>query len=164
MPKTDLDDDMGFVRTSLGDNLDAMLVYNIFRTQNHLGASLDAGLRRRNLSAAQFNTLLALRTAGPEGLLMGEIGERLVVTKSNVTGLVDRLESQNLAVRSERPDRRATAVRLTDEGARLLRNILPENAELLSELTECLSRSEKETIIRLLTKLRRELRRRRKEE
>jgi len=162
MPGIAADDDLAHVQTCLGEDLDAMLVFNILRTHGYLGPSIDAGLRRKNLTAAQFNTLLVLRTANPQGMLMGEIGERLVVTKSNVTGLIDRLETQRLVTRGDRKDRRATAVRLTKAGAQLLDQALPQHAELLTELTSCLSRSEKHTLIRLLTKLRRELRHHRK--
>ncbi|MFO7898422.1 MAG: MarR family transcriptional regulator [Planctomycetota bacterium] len=125
---------------------------------------MDADLRRRRLTASQFNTLLVLRAAGPDGLRMGEIGERLVVTKSNVTGLVDRLERDGLVRRGAHADRRATVVRLTKAGAGLLDRTIPSHVELISELTDCLTTAEKKQLVRLLSKLRRELRRRRKEE
>ena len=112
-----VDDELAYVETGLGADLDTMLVYNLLRTGSYLLPRVDADLRQQDLTAAQFNALLVLRTAGAGGLLMGEIGRRLVVTKSNVTGLVDRLERQGLVRRAERPDRRATVVRLTRGGA-----------------------------------------------
>jgi DNA-binding MarR family transcriptional regulator len=51
-------------------------------------------------------------------------------------------------------------VRLTDAGAETLKRTLPQHARLLAELTGCLGAKDKQTLIRLLTKLRRELRRR----
>jgi len=155
------DDDLAFVKAGMGMELDTMLVFNLLRTHSYLGPFIDANLRRRKLTSAQLNALLLLRQAGPEGMLMGEIGRKLVVTKSNVTGLVDRLERQGLAARADRPDRRATAVRLTDAGARLLERAAPRHARLLAELMACLTLREKRTLIRLLTRLRRELRLRR---
>lgn len=156
------DDELLHLRTCEGEDLDAMLVFNLLRTHSYLGPTLDAGLRKRNLTAAQFNTLLILRNAGPDGLLMGQIGERLVVTKSNVTGLIDRLEAQGLVMRHEECDRRAVTVRLTKAGATLLCKAIRLHAELLKDLTSCLRRDEKELLVHLLTKLRRELRRLRK--
>jgi len=155
------DDDLAHVRAGMGRDLDTILIFNIQRTHACLSPFLNAGLRRQNLTAAQLNALLLLRQAGAQGLRMGEIGQRLVVTKSNVTGLVDRLERQGLVARAEHADRRATVVRLTAAGATLLRRATPRHAELLAELTACLSVREKRTLIRLLTRLRRELRRRR---
>jgi len=156
------DDELARVQAGVGGDLDAVLVFNLLRTQSCLGLLIDADLRRERLTAAQFNALLVLRAGGREGLLMGEIGERLVVTKSNVTGLVDRLERQGLVARGEHRDRRATVVRLTDAGADLLERALPRYAKLLAELTGCLTDREKRTLIRLHAKLRRELRRRRR--
>lgn len=160
---TPKDDELAYVQRGLGADLETMLVFNLLRTQSYLGPFIDANLREQDLTSAQFNLLLVLRTGGDEGLLMGEIGQRLVVTKSNVTGLVDRLERQGLVERAERADRRATAVRLTQAGRKLLAKTVPRHAELLSELTGCLTAGEKRTLVELLTKLRRELRRRRRE-
>jgi len=155
------DDDLADVRAGVGDDLDTMLVHNLLRTHSYLSPFIDAGLRRQNLTSAQLNVLLALRSAGVGGLQMGQIGERLVVTRSNVTGLIDRLERQGLVARTAHRDRRATVVRLTDAGEALLERTAPRHAEALAELTGCFSDDEKQTLIRLLSKLRRELRRRR---
>jgi MarR family 2-MHQ and catechol resistance regulon transcriptional repressor len=152
------DDELAYVKTGIGADLDTMLVFNLLRTHGRLSPFIDANLRRQNLTASQLNALLLLRTAGADGLLMGEIGRKLVVTKSNVTGLVDRLERQGLVARAQPADRRATRVRLTGAGAKLLRQTAPRHTELLANLTRCLSVREKRTIIRLLTRLRRELR------
>jgi MarR family 2-MHQ and catechol resistance regulon transcriptional repressor len=158
MARTRGEDDLAYVKASLGDDLDVMLVYNIVRTHNQVNPFIDAGLREQHLTATQMNALLVLRMAGENGLLMNEVGQRLVVTKSNITGLVDRLERQGLVARGEHPDRRATVVRLTDAGSRLLDRALPRHAQQLAELTKCFSPEEKRTLVRLLSKLRRELR------
>jgi MarR family 2-MHQ and catechol resistance regulon transcriptional repressor len=147
----------------MGADLDTLLAFNLLRTSSCLTPFIDAKLREQNLTAAQLNVLLVLRAAGTDGMLMGEIGQKLVVTKSNVTGLVDRLEGQGLVARAEHRDRRATIVRLTKAGSRLLEQAVPRHAELVAGLTACLSNGEKQSLIRLLTKLRKELRERRKE-
>ena len=161
MPDAPRDDDLTFVQDAMGTELDTVLVFSLLRTHSYLGPFIDADLRRQNLTSAQLNTLLVLRAAGPEGLLMGEIGRRLVVTKANVTGLIDRLERQGMVVRAENADRRATVVHLTEAGAGLLDRTMPRHAEWLADLTGCLTVEEKLTLVRLLDKLRRELRARR---
>lgn len=158
------DDELAHIRAGIGDGVDAVLVFNLVRTQGYLSPFIDARLREEHLTAAQFNALLVLGAAGANGLLMGEVGERLVVTKSNVTGLVNRLERQGLAVRGEHRDGRVRVVRLTVEGAELLERALPQYERVVGELTGCLKDDEKRTLVRLLTKLRRELRRRKKEQ
>jgi len=142
-----------------------MLIHNLLRTQACLGPALDAAFQGEGerLTSAQFNALLALRAGGAQGLRMGEIGARLVVTKSNVTRLVDRLEARGLAVRGDDGDRRATVVRLTSAGEAALDALMPQYATAAARVIDCLDAGEKQTLVRLLRKLRHELRARGKE-
>jgi len=159
------DDDLPFIPPRLGADVDALLIFNVLRTDSYLNPLLDRSLREKSLTAAQLNALLVLRSAGGEGLPLSEIGRRLVVTKANVTGLVDRLERDGLVERAAQPgDRRVTIARLTPSGSRLLDDILPSHQALLGELTGGLTGVEKEQLIVLLTKLRRGLRQRRERE
>jgi len=80
---------------------------------------------RWNLSPSQFNVLNLLRL-NPAGLSQTELSRRLIMHRSNLTGLVDRLEKRRLVERREvANDRRAYNVVLTAAGAGLLRDILP---------------------------------------
>ena len=137
---------------------EVLLVYNLLRTESSLGPFIDRGLRELHLTGTQLNALLVLRAAGTDGLSLGELGRRLVVTKANVTGLIDRLEREGLVQRDSHSDRRVTLARLTARGTLLLEEALPRHLRLLAGLLECLSSEEKEQLIALLTKLRRGLR------
>ncbi|MBD3176734.1 MAG: MarR family transcriptional regulator [Armatimonadia bacterium] len=159
MARSAPEDEAGQLPKDLERSVDAVLVFNLVRTHGYVSPYIDQTLKAGKLTGAQFNTLLALGSAGDEGMLMGEIGERLVVSKSNVTGLIDRLEKHGLVERCETPDRRATRVRLTSEGRAALYEVLPAYRGAVCELTDCLSPAEKASLIELLTKLRRELRR-----
>lgn len=141
-----------------GADADALLVYNMLRTHGSLSPFIDRGLHELNLTGAQLNALLVLRAAGGGGLPLGEIGRHLVVTKANVTGLVDRLERDGLVRRESHSDRRVTLARLTEKGERLLAEALPRHRQMLADLMDCLTFDEKELLIGLLTKLRRGLR------
>jgi DNA-binding MarR family transcriptional regulator len=80
---------------------------------------------RWNLSPAQFN-VLNLLGGQAEGLTQSDLGRQLLTHRSNVTGLVDRLQERGLVRRREMAsDRRAWRVVLTPEGARLRNEILP---------------------------------------
>ncbi len=80
---------------------------------------------RWDLSPSQFNVLNLLGDI-PGGMSQTKLSRQLVMHRSNVTGLVDRLEKRRL-VRRETvdADRRAYRVVLTPEGVRLLREVLP---------------------------------------
>ena len=86
-------------------NLVEALVRTRLRTQ------FDATLPR-------FDLLAQLEKA-PDGLTLGELSRRMMVSNGNVTGLVQRLEEQGQVVRAPHPtDRRAARVRLTADGRR----------------------------------------------
>lgn len=85
-----------------------------------------------DLSPSQFNVLNLLYGL-PEGLSQTDVGRQLIVHRSNVTGLVDRLEKRGLVKRRALAgDRRVYQVVLTAEGSRVMEEVLPlyhRNAE-----------------------------------
>jgi MarR family transcriptional regulator, 2-MHQ and catechol-resistance regulon repressor len=139
---------------------DALVVYAVLRTHSSLAPHIDRGLRELNLTGAQLNLLLLLREAGSEGMPLSDIGRSLVVTKANVTGLMDRLEREELVRRDTHADRRITLAKLTDKGMSLLETALPRREKVLAEVLGGLTRAEKQQLITLLSKLRRGIRER----
>lgn len=80
---------------------------------------------RWDLSPSQFNVLNVLRERA-KGMSQVELSRALITHRSNVTGLVDRLEKRGLVARREgEGDRRAYCVVLTPDGRRLMEEILP---------------------------------------
>jgi DNA-binding MarR family transcriptional regulator len=85
--------------------------------------------------------LLAQLDRTPNGMTLGELSQRMMVSNGNITGLVDRLVGQGLISRRPAPnDRRVQIVSLTPEGQRFFRNMARENAkwvgEIFADLTE----------------------------
>ncbi len=84
---------------------------------------------RWDLGPSQFNVLNLLHLT-PEGLSQTELSRQLIMHRSNLTGLIDRLEKRGLVRRQDvAADRRAYRVVLTRAGAELLREILPRYYE-----------------------------------
>ena len=80
---------------------------------------------RWQLSPSQFNVINLLHDL-PEGLSQTALGQQLLMHRSNLTGLVDKLERRGLVERRAAPDdRRAYRVVLTATGTKLVREILP---------------------------------------
>ena len=78
-----------------------------------------------DLSPSQFNVLNLLHL-NPDGLSQTDLSRFLIVHRSNVTGLVDRLEKRGLVQRKVvEADRRAYRVVLSPAGQKLLSQILP---------------------------------------
>jgi DNA-binding MarR family transcriptional regulator len=73
--------------------------------------------RDHNTTLPRFDVMSAL-SRHPEGLKMSQLSGVLRVSGGNVTGIADRLSEEGLVERVAVPgDRRATVLRLTEEGA-----------------------------------------------
>ncbi|MBF0688655.1 MAG: winged helix-turn-helix transcriptional regulator [Cellulomonas sp.] len=125
--------------------------YLVRRTQQaHLAAwAQEVGPRLTNV---QFGVLNVLRTRGEAS--QRDLCDDLDLDRSTIAGLVARLEARELVarVRAE-ADRRRNVVRLTDEGLAVLAELVPAAARVDDVLTSALTRQERETLQRLLTKI-----------
>ena len=92
-------------------------------------------LRREFETTLPRFDLLAQLERQPDGLTMGELSQRLMVTGANVTGLTDQLEAEGLVTRVVHPhDRRSFAVRLTAAGRRQFRRMAAVHEQWIVEL------------------------------
>ena len=113
-------------------------------------AAADAA--RHELTLAEFGILEALWHKGP--LLLGELGQTILVSSGGITFLVDRLEGRGLVAREEcEEDRRARYAVLTREGERLVQRIFPEHAERLRTVLAGLEAAQLQQAAEMLTQL-----------
>jgi DNA-binding MarR family transcriptional regulator len=85
---------------------------------------LSTVLKPAGITPEQYHVLRILQEAGPKGIALSEVAERLPAGDPDVTGLLDRLEQRGLAYRArEAPDRRVVTARLTGEGRRVLNKL-----------------------------------------
>jgi DNA-binding MarR family transcriptional regulator len=97
--------------------------------------------------------LLAQLDRAPNGMTLGELSQRMMVSNGNITGLVDRLVAQDLISRKQDPnDRRVQIVKLTAAGRRFFRTMARANADWIGELLGDLSASDIDGLMRLLAK------------
>ena len=97
----------------------------LLRTAETLWNSSRVFFVRWDISPSQFN-LLNLLYGLPDGCSQTELSRQLIMHRSNVTGLVDRLAGRGLVRRAESAgDRRAFTLLLTPAGRKLIREILP---------------------------------------
>ncbi len=109
--------------------------------------------QRFGCSLARFD-LMAQLAKSPEGLTMGELSRRLMVTNGNVTGLVRRLVEEGLVARRSDPgDRRLQRVRLTEEGLALFGRMAVVHGQWVTELLGELSAEERRSLSALLARV-----------
>ena len=116
---------------------------------------LSAIYKRFGLSAASFNLLVLLqRGKDPDSFTQQAIGGRLVVSPSDMTGLVDRLERKGLVRRQPGTDRRTKLLRITSKGERVVEQVWPRHQEEIRGLIQHFSREDRESLGRSLASLR----------
>ena len=113
---------------------------------------LEADLEKQGLTPPQFYVLATIGYAG--GLPFGEIGAKMMVTVSNLTGIVDRLEEKKLVLRKrDDRDRRVVHVVLTEKGAKLYKSTIPLFEKSISAIFAAIDKAQQKELSALLRKL-----------
>ncbi len=98
--------------------------------------------RPHGLTGAQYNVLNVL-AGRADAMSQRELGEVLVVDRSNVTGLIDRMEKAGWVKREDDPeDRRVYRVSLTTGGRKLWAKVRPKYEACVGAVTRGLSGAE----------------------
>jgi DNA-binding MarR family transcriptional regulator len=132
---------------------------NIFVTANLLIKEAQQLFRPFGLTEAQFDILMMLETQSDNGLLsQTELGHMLLVNRSNVTGLVDRVEQAGWVRRvPDGIDRRINLVEITESGRKILNNTKNVYMKRIEEITSVLSENEKRLLVEILEKIRKKI-------
>jgi DNA-binding MarR family transcriptional regulator len=110
-------------------------------------------LRPYGLTAAQFN-VLNLIARNESGMSQRELGDKLVVDRSNVTGLLDRMEKAGWVRRGDDPDdRRIYRVSLTPLGRRQWEKANARYVAAVEKVTQSLSADQMLECVGLLEEL-----------
>jgi MarR family 2-MHQ and catechol resistance regulon transcriptional repressor len=122
------------------------------RSVNSLSHRLAPGLAAAGLTESQLAVLEALLHLGP--LHQRDLAERILKSSGNLTMVIGNLERRRLVRRTRSAtDRRFIEIRLSPEGARLIRRVFPAHAERVTGLMGVLTETEQRTLARLCRKL-----------
>jgi DNA-binding MarR family transcriptional regulator len=114
--------------------------------RSHLRSDFDITLPRFDL--------MAQLERHPEGLKMGELSKRMMVTGGNVTGITDQLVDEGLVMRDDNPkDRRAYIVKLTPAGRKVFKQMAEAHEKWVLELFSGLSERDVGSFYKLLAQL-----------
>lgn len=114
-------------------------------------ARIEARSASNGLSVVQSRMLGILRDRTP---LISELGARLGLDKSSISGLVDRAARRGLVERvPSTQDRRAVHVRLTPEGRTIVAAAQRDYEKDVVDLLAPLPEGQQDTLVRLLSRL-----------
>jgi DNA-binding MarR family transcriptional regulator len=117
---------------------DRELLFSLINGARTIEQRLEEALALAGLSLAKFGALTHLVEAG-EPLSLSECANRMTCVRSNITQLMDRLESDGLVKRIEDPrDRRAVRAEVTKLGAERQAAGAKEVAKVQAELGRAL--------------------------
>lgn len=116
-------------------NIELQIWLRLLACANLVSAELRQTLRRDFAVTLPVFDLLAQVARPPLGPTMGELSRRLMVSKGNVTELVERLGRKGLVMRSaDARDARVQRVYLTGKGRRLFERLLPAHNGVIRSL------------------------------
>ena len=145
--------------TASGRKPELRLWLRMLTCANLIEAEIRAKLREHfNVTLPQFDLLAQLDKA-PDGLSMGELSRRMMVTNGNVTGIADRLEAVGMVRRARsRGDRRSQTVTLTRSGREACRRLARDHEGWIAELFAGLQRDEMATLMDTLAQAKQSVR------
>ena len=128
----------------------------LHRTHRQLLEAVAAELKSHDLPPLDwYDVLLELRRAESTGLRQFEIGEKILLSKHNLSRLIDRLQNQGLVVREIcEEDGRGNRIKITAQGEQVLKQTWPVYGQAIQrQIGDRLSQKETAQLAELLNKL-----------
>ena len=124
----------------------------LLRAINSLKNRIDEQECLGDLKGSPFGVLEMLYHLGP--LHQKVIGQKLLISKSNVVAVIDKLENLGLVHRQRSvEDRRCVFVHLTDEGEKQIKVLLPAHVNTITTAMNPLTQEEQRQLGSLCRKL-----------
>lgn len=129
------------------------IIYSLALLYNVISTDITNFLKDYELSIGKLNILIAIQHhGGQDGIRQVEISEHLIVTPSNMTKMLDKLESDGLVMRMElEGDRRVNMIKVTKKGTDLLDRIWDQYLVQLKQAVSGLSQEKQRQLAGLLT-------------
>lgn len=125
---------------------------------------IESDVRRRlqqefNVTFPRFDILSQIYRV-PDGLNLGELSQRLMVSPGNITSVIKRLMADGLIIRTQNPDdRRENIIQLTPLGRAKFAEMAAANEKWIQRLTADLDPSDVKALLRHLQKMKTSIRR-----
>ena len=140
-------------------HLELRLWLRLLSCTNMITARIRSKLRERfDITLPRFDVMAQLARS-PDGLRLGELSARMMVTGGNLTGIIDALVTEGLVTRETVPtDRRAAIVRLSKPGQKAFAKMASDHESWLADLFADLKPQDVRDLTRALDTLKQALR------
>ena len=124
----------------------------LLRTNQIFLSYAGSDVNKLDLTLPQYDVIITL--GGTAGMSYKKLGEKTLITKGTLTGVVNRLENKGLVERSaSKKDGRSQILRLTEDGNDLFEHSFPLHLNFLNRLFEDYSAEEVATLETALIRL-----------
>ncbi|MDE2028100.1 MAG: MarR family transcriptional regulator [Candidatus Omnitrophica bacterium] len=128
---------------------------NLTYTYDVLNGQIAGLITPYGITRAGFNVLRILSRSQGKACKQNEISQLMLVSRANITGLVDSLSRKGLVERIDDPnDRRVNMIKLLPKGERLLDAVLPGFYKFMHNMCAVFSTSDKKVFNDVLIRLR----------
>jgi DNA-binding MarR family transcriptional regulator len=132
-----------------GRSVPVLAWLRLVRVMQKISAGGELLMKQHGLNGPTFGMLSEI--SADEGLTQQELSANLLVTKGNVSQLLERLEENGLVYRQQ--EGTAKRLFLTEKGRELVRTILPEHDTYIGEQLRVLTPEEQTQLLTLLRKV-----------
>ena len=127
-------------------------VYGLALLYNIIHSKIADFLSPYNLTPGKFNILMVIKHRSlDQGIKQVDISNQLILTPSNMTKMIDKLEKEGLVTRSALAgDRRVNLIRITKKGSQLLDAVWDGYQNVLKEAAGPLDKKKHKDLSKLL--------------
>jgi MarR family 2-MHQ and catechol resistance regulon transcriptional repressor len=124
----------------------------LIRASDFLASQISFRCENQGLTISQFGILDALYRGG--AYCQKELGDKIFKSSGNITLVIDNLEKRGLVRRQRKgEDRRYISIHLTDDGRRVISEVLPKVANFIQDELKVLSKEEQQLLRGMCRKL-----------
>lgn len=131
------------------------LVLSLVYTHDVFRSYFQRALAKFDLSISAMNILAILKHDEGGGCTQQELSSLLLVSRANITKVIDGLEKRGIVTRNaSKEDRRTRVIKLTLEGGALADKVIPNQNDCVARITAGLANREIHLLSKLLAKFR----------
>lgn len=139
--------------TTAENELNNLAILKMIRIANSLVKEGDRFFKQYGVTTSQYNVLVILNYSKTK-INQSDLGTQLVVSRSDITGIVDRLEKLGYAKREDSPeDRRVKFISITERGKSLIKKVENNYFTNLKNIVRFLTNKDKENLTDITDKL-----------
>lgn len=136
----------------MSNPVELKILIGMHRAVNKIDGRTIKIVKQYGLSLGQFAVLEVLYHKGD--MTVGQVQEKILSTSGTIPVIIKNLEKSGYVThRADECDKRKCILHITDKGACLIKQVFPENKEMIINSFNNLSDNEKDELLRLLKKL-----------